>query len=81
MHDFARWTRDERDAFTLLAPIFANLPDEPSWAPIDREALVSLMRAKALVQERTFALRSTRAPRAWKSLTCTSSRDRGTPGA
>ena len=83
--DYARWTRDERRGFEFLAPIFAKLPDADTWSASDREALASLLRAKGLPQERAFALRSTRATRAWKSLgqalTCTSSRDRGTPGA
>ena len=83
--DYARWTRDERRGFEFLAPIFAELPDADTWSASDREALASLLRAKGLPQERAFALRSTRATRAWKSLgqalTCTSSRDRGTPGA
>ena len=73
--DFARWPRDERRGFEILAPIFAGLPDARDWTAAEREALVSLLRAKGLPQERTFALRSTRAARAWKALarglTCT----------
>jgi len=83
--DYGRWSRDERRGFEFLAPIFTNLPDARAWTASDREALVSLLRAKGLPQERAFALRSARAKRAWKSLaqslTGTSSRDRGTPAA
>jgi hypothetical protein len=79
-HDLSR---AERTGFALLAPIFAGL-DIGAWPQAERDALASLLRAKNLPQERTFALRSTRASRAYRSLmralTCTSSRDRGTPG-
>lgn len=75
-------SRDERTGFALLAPVFGRL-GIATWAEADREALASVLRAKNLPQERTFALRSTRATGAYRSLTraltCTSSPDRGTP--
>lgn len=66
--DLPHWPRDERRGFALLAPIFANLPGMAGWAADERQALAALLRAKGLPQERTFALRSTRARRAWHSL-------------
>ncbi len=81
--DFSHWPRDERRGFELLAPIFADLPGMAGWAADERESLAALLRAKGLPQERTFALRSTRARRAWQSLAaalaCNQYTDRGTP--
>jgi hypothetical protein len=75
--DFENWPPAERMGFTQLAPIFADLPNLRDWPGPDRDALASLLRAKALPQERTFALRATHAERACRSLagnlTCTSS--------
>jgi hypothetical protein len=83
VHDFENWPPAERMGFTQLAPIFADLPSLRDWPGPDRDALASLLRAKALPQERTFALRATHAVRAYRSLaghlTYTSSRGRGTP--
>jgi hypothetical protein len=62
---FERWSATERRAFATVAPIFSGLPlgnDE------DRAALVSMLRAKGLPQERTFALRSLRARGAFNAL-------------
>ena len=63
--EFERWSVAERRGFDALAPIFSGLrlPGDE-----DRSALVSMMRAKALPQERTFALRSLRARGAFRAL-------------
>jgi hypothetical protein len=68
VHDFDDWPPAERIGFTQLAPIFADPPGVRDWPSPDRAALASLLRAKALPQEWTFALRSTHAVRAWRSL-------------
>jgi hypothetical protein len=70
--DFDRWTAAERRGFEMLAPVFAGLRlnDE------DRNALVSMLRAKALPQERTFALRSLRARGAFRALASALAADR-----
>jgi len=65
---FDRWPHAEQAGFTLLAPVFADLPQLREWPEQDRLALASLLRAKALPQERTFALRATHAKRAWHTL-------------
>jgi hypothetical protein len=61
---FERWTASERRGFDMLAPVFAGLRLHEE----DRNALVSMLRAKALPQERTFALRSLRAQGAFRVL-------------
>ena len=66
--DLAQWPTAERRGFEFLAPVFAELPGMPDWPRADREALAALMRAKDLPQERTFALRSLRARRAFHVL-------------
>jgi hypothetical protein len=66
--DLAQWPVAERHGFQFMAPIFAELPGMPDWPRADREALAALMRAKCLSQERTFALRSLRARRAFHVL-------------
>lgn len=65
--DYARWPRRERGGFESLAPVFARLGSE-NWPAAEREALASVLRAKGLAQERTFALRSTRAAYAFHAL-------------
>jgi hypothetical protein len=59
-----RWSVAERRAFEALAPIFSGLRLDDD----DRSALVSMLRAKGLTQERTFALRSLRARGAFRAL-------------
>jgi hypothetical protein len=61
---FDRWTAAERRGFEMLAPVFAGLAMDDE----DRSALMSMLRAKALPQERTFALRSLRAVGAFRAL-------------
>ena len=68
VEDYEQWPEAERHGFDFLAPVFANLPGMPDWPRADREALASLLRAKGLPQERTFALRSLRAKRAFHAL-------------
>jgi len=68
VRDFEKWSPIERTGFTRLAPIFADLPRLRDWPDADRDALASMLRAKALPQEQTFALRATRAERAFRSL-------------
>lgn len=66
--DFEHWPAAERRGFTLLAPVFANLPGMRDWSQGDRDTLAAVLRAKALPQERTFALRSLKAVKAFRSL-------------
>jgi hypothetical protein len=68
LDDPAHWPAEERRGFESLAPIFAHLPGMTEWPRADREALAAMLRAKALPQERTFALRATRAKRAFRAL-------------
>ena len=63
--DVDRWTLEEQRGFRTLAPIFAGLRLESAD---DRGALLSMLRAKALPHERTFALRSLRARGAFRAL-------------
>jgi len=62
---FERWSDAERRGFDALAPIFSGLRLS---GDDDRSALASMLRAKALPQERTFALRSLRAGGAFRAL-------------
>jgi len=66
--DFEHWPAAERRGFALLAPVFANLPRMRDWSQGDRDALAAVLRAKALPQERTFALRSLKAVKAFRDL-------------
>ena len=62
---FEHWSASERRGFDALAPIFSGLDignDD------ERSALVAMLRAKALPQERTYALRSLRARGAFRAL-------------
>jgi len=68
VEDYEQWPEAERRGFEFLAPVFATLPGMPDWPRAEREALASLLRAKGLPQERTFALRSLRAKRAFHAL-------------
>ncbi|MCC6193304.1 MAG: hypothetical protein IT518_02455, partial [Burkholderiales bacterium] len=68
LDDPAHWPAEERRGFESLAPIFAHLPGMTEWPRADREALAAMLRAKGLAQERTFALRAARAPRAFHAL-------------
>ena len=68
LDDPAHWPAEERRGFEGLAPIFAHLPGMTEWPRADREALAAMLRAKGLPQERSFALRATRAPRAFHAL-------------
>jgi hypothetical protein len=68
-HGFGDWPRAEQAGVTRLAPVFAGIPRLRDWPEADRIALASMLRAKALPQERTFAIRSTHAQRAWIALT------------
>lgn len=70
---FERWSAGERRGFDALAPIFAGLRVDDDE---DRSALVSMMRAKSLPQERTFALRSLRARGAFRALASAIAADR-----
>lgn len=65
--DCRRWPHHERAGFELLAPVFARLGSE-EWPAAERETLAGLLRAKGLPQERTFALRATRATAAFRAL-------------
>ena len=62
---FERWSARERRGFDALAPIFSGLRLD---GDDDRTALASMLHAKALPQERTFALRSLRARGAFGAL-------------
>ena len=66
--DFEHWPAAERRGVALLAPVFANLPGMRDWSQGDRDALAAVLRAKALPQERTFALRSLKASTAFRDL-------------
>lgn len=68
VEDFEQWPAAERGGFEFLAPVFAGLPGMPDWPRPEREALAAVLRAKGLPQERAFALRSLRAPRAFHVL-------------
>jgi hypothetical protein len=66
--DFEHWPIEQREGFELLAPVFAKLPGMGAWDQADRDALAAALRAKALPQERTFALRSLHAAKAFRTL-------------
>jgi hypothetical protein len=55
-----RWPQAERRAFDDLAPLVAPLPDLADWAPVEKRALVRLLRSKGGAQERRFAQELTR---------------------
>lgn len=63
--DFDHWSASERRGFDMLAPVFAGLRIDGAD---DRGALQSMLRAKALPHERTFATRSLRARGAFRAL-------------
>lgn len=65
--DLDQWPAAERRGFEAMAPIFAGLPSD-AWSATDRESLASALRAKGLAQERSYALRSTRAAAAFRAL-------------
>ena len=46
VQDQERWPENERRAFRSLAPLVAQIPDLAGFAPGDKRALVSLLRAK-----------------------------------
>ena len=60
MQDLSRWPRAERAAFDRLALLVALIPDLADWPARDRRALVSLMRAKGGMRERTYVERQQR---------------------
>ncbi len=69
--DWTRWPQAQRKAFAALAPVVALVPDLGDWTPEDKGAVRSLMRAKALPQEREFAQAAAAAQRlfaAWKAI-------------
>ena len=66
--DLARWPARERRGFEHLAPVVAALRDLPGWTPADRDAVVTMMRAKGALQERDFAAAARGAPRFFREL-------------
>ena len=67
-HDYEHWPAAERHGFEWMAPLFSNLRGVDGWSDGEREALAAMLRAKGLAQERTFALRSLRAGKAFRAL-------------
>ncbi len=63
--DLAHWSPLERNGFQALAPIFEGLAIA---GDAERDALAAMLRAKALPQERSFAMRSLRARGAFRAL-------------
>lgn len=68
VRDLARWSAPERRGFAHLAPVVAALHDLSEWTPAERDALVTMMRAKGALQERDFALAAHDAPRFFRDL-------------
>ena len=64
----ASWPAAEQRAFQRLAPVCALLPAMARWSAASRTAVVRLMRAKGLPQEREFVLLARRDPRFFPGL-------------
>lgn len=62
------WTRDERAAFTSLAPIVDLVPELGAWPAAERRNAIALLRAKGHPQERDFVLAAAKSPRLFHAL-------------
>jgi hypothetical protein len=66
--ELCQWTKKEREAFELLAPLVSAIDGVGNWSVADRRGLSAMMRAKGAPQERDFALAASRNSRFFQSL-------------